>query len=70
MPAVLVAESVREVSVEATTSVASLRLAMSVFCTAPEMETTITFHARNRLLLAAVSEKRATIWIVCAPVMV
>jgi hypothetical protein len=64
------AESVREVRVEATTSVPSVRFAMSVFCTAPETETTRTFHVRKRLLLAAVSENRATIWIVCAPVMV
>ena len=60
----------REVRVEATTSVPSVRFAINVFCTAPEMETTRTFHVRKRLLLAATSETRATIWIVCAPVTV
>jgi hypothetical protein len=52
------------------TSVPSVCFATRVFCIAPEDEATNTFHTRNRLLLAAVSAARMTIWIVCPPVTV
>jgi len=60
---------VRVVSVVAT-SVPSVCFATSVFCVAPAEETTYTFQTRKRLLLAATSAARITIWIVCPPVTV